>query len=617
MEEPRITSVSEDGASLRGNLSERAGMTELRRGTSLVVVAYFCLVGVCSAFWLMTISQLRIFFFPPDALYFFSSLPLSYWIGLSFCVLSILLVATTAKDGVAEFAKLPALLLLVLYLYGIPVFCYENPRFTDPYQHLAQSVFIMTHGSYSLPGIRYASAFPTAFVGFAEMMILLKTPALLFMKFFPLGVVLVLCLLTYSLAKSVGVKHPFLPTVFFAAINPFPIFHVSPQAFAFVPYVLFWMMLLRDGRGGMSPKSVAIAVILFLVILTSNPTTAVFTVGAVVFSVVVVSVFSRRRPDRRAWAFFGLFGLFIAVVSAAWFIWVAPWTLRYLSEFVGQALQELEEVGPSVTPATPDPTYATALFFSQNSVLVYWAFALISILVVLFSRIRLGRRGAWLVAWFISAWAFLSFAVHIQPTFMMRSFLYGLFPLSVIAAIILELRLREVNRRTLRHALMGLKVMALIMLVSAPVVLTVSRYSVDSFHYIPASALYAADFTAARSEGEVLILSPQAWEFRFYKALHGGAPDLWSSTIGSTYMSGVIISQGRAALHGSFLRRLGWADSVVFVDWTHNLCLVHDGSAELVHQEMQIEDLVRSRGNLVFSDSSVRVYHDSCDGCLS
>lgn len=214
-------------------------MTELSRRGILVVAAYFCLVGVSSAFWLMTISQVRIFFFPPDALYFFSSLPLSYWVGLSLCVVSILLLVTRAKDRVAEFAKLPALLLLVLYLYGIPVFCYENPRFTDPYEHLAQSVFIMAHGSYSLPGIRYASQFPTAFVGFAEMMILLKTPALLFMKFFPLGVVLVLCFLTYSLAKSVGVKHPFVPAAFLVAINPFPIFHVSPQAFAFVPYVLF------------------------------------------------------------------------------------------------------------------------------------------------------------------------------------------------------------------------------------------------------------------------------------------------------------------------------------------------------------------------------------------
>lgn len=576
----------------------------------MVVAAYFCLVGVSSAFWLMTISQVRIFFFPPDALYFFSSLPLSYWVGLSSCVVSILLVVTTAKDKVAEFAKLPALLLLVLYLYGIPVFCYENPRFTDPYGHLAQSVFIMMHGSYSLPGIRYASEFPTAFVGFAEMMILLKTPALVFMKFFPLGVVLVLCLLTYSLAKSVGVKHPFVPTAFLVAINPFPIFHVSPQAFAFVPYVLFWMMLLRNGRGGMSPKSMMIAVILFLGILTSNPTTAIFTIGAVVFSVVVVSVFSWRRPDRRALTFFGLFGLFIAIVSAAWFVWLAPTTLSYVTEFVGQALQGIEEAGVSVTPATPDPTYATTLFFTENLVLVYWAFALVSVLVILASKTKLGRRGAWLVTWFISTWIFLSFAVRIMPTFMMRAFVYGLFPLSIIAAIILELRAKEVNRRVLRYALMGLKVVALIMLVLGPSVLTVSRYSVDSFHYIPASALYAADFTAARSEGIVLILSPQAWEFKFYKALHGGAPDIWLSTIGSSYSLGIETSHGRAALLPNFPRRLGWADSVVFEDWIYNLYLVHDGSPELVHQTIQIEDLVKSRGNLVFSDSSVRIYHE-------
>lgn len=198
----------------------------------------------------------------------------------------------------------------------------------------------------------------------------------------------------------------------------------------------------------------------------------------------------------------------------------------------------------------------------------------------------------------------------------MRSFLYGLFPLSIIVAMVLELRVREVDRRTLRYALMGLKVVALIMLVSAPGLLTVSRYSVDSFHYIPASALYAADFTAARSEGMVLILSPQAWEFRFYKALHGGAPDLWSSTIGSTYVSGIDISHGRAAVFPNLPRRLGWTDSVVFVDWLNNLYLVHDGSPEVMHQEMQIEDLVRSRGNLVFSDSSVRIYPETCAECL-
>lgn len=107
-----------------------------------------------------------------------------------------------------------------------------------------------------------------------------------------------------------------------------------------------------------------------------------------------------------------------------------------------------------------------------------------------------------------------------------------------------------------------------------------SRYGVDPFHYIPASSLHGAGFTAANSYGSALIFSSQAQGFRQYKALHGGSPDLRVTTLGSSYQIAIMFSDDEIVLRQNLLNELpSDYDWILFVDWITNLYVVREGSS--------------------------------------
>jgi hypothetical protein len=518
-------------------------------------------------------------------------------------------VITEKRGAIDERAKFLTVIMLALYLYCIPILCYEDPRFTDPYLHLARAVFVAQHGSYSYLDVRYLSEFPTAFVYFAIALIVANVPALVFMNFLPLFVVIVLSLCIYALAKVCGLANPVVASLFMVSINPFPIFHASPQAFALIAYALFFVIFVRAKSLRISRKFTVLLLLFFVTIVASNPTTSVFTMTAVVVSAVVISVMSRSSAEWREWQWPGFVLLLIVGIPLTWFSLAAPGTFQGL---VIRGVQTYEEWGVPDTLSLPDSahsdvTYLKTVTLNESIVLVCWVLALVSFLVIFSNKSRRTGHNPLLVTWLASTFLFLSLALRLEATFIMRSFVYGLFPLSVGAAMIMEVKSTQVSRRSVKLLLHGLKVLALIVLISGPSLLTVSRYAVDSFHYIPASGLYAADFTAAQSRGKVLLFSQQGWEFRFYKALQGGSPDMQVSTLGSTYQSAVEFSDGRFGFRRdlAYLRSFDW---VIFPDYVFNAYLLREGSTELVELQVGMEQEVARRNNLVLADTSVRIY---------
>jgi hypothetical protein len=578
------------------------------------VSAFFGCIAVAGLFWVLTVFNLTIVSFPPDALYLFSSLPPFYWVGLSLAVVSMTIVITVGRNTLAENEKFLSLVVLVLFLYGIAPFSYENARYTDPYLHMARTMFVVGHASYSVMSVEYLAEFPGVFAYFAAVLRITGIPTFVLMKFFPLFIVFGIALGTYLMAKSVGLSNPIVPALFLVAVNPFPEFHFSPQATVFFFYVLFWGILLRGRFLRPSRKVFVFSVMFFLAILVSNPTTTLMTVVAVVFSAIVLYAKGPSGSDRKQWKLNLLFVLLFVLLFLVWVASAAPTTLDYIVGRGRVALEGFEEFDSLIgaifrRPLSCGLSYCTVLLLERDFLIVYAAFVLICILALLLSRNGSHRPSPLLTTWFVSTLAFLSVATQFENTYISRSFLYGLFPVSIAAGMVLERRKTRADRKWVNHFLAVVKVLALVFLISAPGVLTVSRYGEDSFHYIPSSGLYAADFAAAQSTGRVLIFSPQAWEFRFYRTIYGGTPDLLVNASGSIYYTGVGFFDGRLAFRKiSSEPHITTFDSIIFVDYVLNFYLLREGAPGLAEVQKETERMVATRCNMIFADSSVRIY---------
>jgi hypothetical protein len=361
-------------------------------------------------------------------------------------------------------------------------------------------------------------------------------------------------------------------------------------------------------------KFFVLTVLFFLAMLASNPTTIVVTAIALVFSVIVAFVPIFGDSGRRQRKFGLRFILLVGVITLTWLGWAAPVTLDYVVGNGWLALEGFEKIsglGGLALGTLPfcGLNYCTVLLFERDFLAVYGVFAVVCILALLLSRNSSRQVRSLLVTWFVGTLAFLSLAVHFDNTYLIRSFLYGLFPISAAVGIVLGRRGRRVDRRVLRRFFSVVKVFALVLLVSAPGLLTVCRYGVDAFQYVPSSGLYAADFAAAESRGRVLIFEPIAPEFRFYKALYGGTMELGVTASGSTYYSAVGSIDGRSAFKSNASASyVGGFDSIIFVDYASNFYLLHEGAPQLVALQNGTERLISARCNRVFADSTVRIY---------
>jgi len=106
------------------------------------LVFFLALAVQAVSLWFVSAGTVRISSFPADSLYYARQLPFPYWWGVA-ASLALLIFASTLKGRLRAAVELSSLLLLALYVIGLPSFVYENPRILDSYAHMSNSLLIL------------------------------------------------------------------------------------------------------------------------------------------------------------------------------------------------------------------------------------------------------------------------------------------------------------------------------------------------------------------------------------------------------------------------------------------------------------------------------------------
>ncbi|HEX4921205.1 MAG TPA: hypothetical protein VFV92_10750, partial [Candidatus Bathyarchaeia archaeon] len=140
--------------------------------------------------------------------------------------------------------ELSTLFLLSLYLFGLPSFVYQNPRFLDTYQHEGNAIALLfSKGWYNGP-IWYVYQFPGAYTFFAQLTAVAGLDPFVVMQFFPLCLALVIALMLYALVRSISPSHAMVASAFILSGLWFQL-HLSPQALELIMYLGVFLLLLK------------------------------------------------------------------------------------------------------------------------------------------------------------------------------------------------------------------------------------------------------------------------------------------------------------------------------------------------------------------------------------
>src|SRR6266566_5082712 len=193
--------------------------------------------------WLVTAATVRIPELPPDAFFYVHQLPSIYWLGL-ISTFALFALRGLVKNRARTFLEISALLLLAMYLFALPSFVYQDPRFLDTYQHEGNALALLGSGGWFNGPVWYVYQFPGAYVFFAQLTAIAGIDPFQLMKYYPAGISLVLAFLIYVTARSYGRNYAAISTAFILSGFWFQL-HLSPQSLELIPYFGVLFLLLK------------------------------------------------------------------------------------------------------------------------------------------------------------------------------------------------------------------------------------------------------------------------------------------------------------------------------------------------------------------------------------
>ena len=168
--------------------------------------------------------------------------------------------------------------MLAAYLFSLPAFTYENPRFKDVYDHGTGAILIVKSGGID-NGHLYSKDYPVAFLLMASSLIVTGIDPNLFYNFYQAFLPLLVITLIYLLAKTFEPRYALYAPLAFSAMFFQDQGHFSPQAVALPLYLILLICLAKMwlGKNRRSLRStVLITIVTLFAINLSSPTTSYF-----------------------------------------------------------------------------------------------------------------------------------------------------------------------------------------------------------------------------------------------------------------------------------------------------------------------------------------------------
>ena len=574
------------------------------------------------SFWFLTAGTVRIGQLPPDAFFYIAQLPPIYWLGL-ISTFALFALRNLVKDRARTVLEISALFLLALYLFGLPSFIYQDPRFLDTYQHEGNALALLGSGGWFNGPVWYVYQFPGAYVFFAQLTAVSGIDPFQLMKYYPAGISLVLAFLVYAIARSYSRNYAAVSTAFILSGFWFQL-HLSPQSLELIPYfgVLFLLLKIIEDPNRRRLWS-AIAMGVSPVLVMSHPETPlVLTVGMVAFFV-LKPLFTPGRimAIRSSLSTIGPFFLVLSVVTAVWWSIIAAGALGAVESILNGALSigisGLSHGAPAV-PSTPAPSYQVTVLLQQAISASVWLLGLSLLLMI-----RKFRLSEYLLAGlFLAAISTIPIALFANADVLQRAYLFALFPEGLLLASLLErkdvLRLRS----TSLIPVVGKGLLLIVIVFS--ILIPVTHYGGDSFDYLTQSSLFTSNVAGGLTNHSVLLLHPGWYGWRYYVPFYGyyGAVLLEQKNISSLH-GGYVKVKTYDEYNLTFSPADGTANYLLIPDYFQNLYVLRYGSnstfflGEKVAFESHFACLNGCppgsdlRFNLVYSTGNDRLYENS------
>lgn len=366
-------------------------------------------------------------------------LPSTFWIGL--VLLGIFLYVNRESDGYL----LVGLVLVVLYLYGIPMLTKEYAaEFPISYYFAAEGELVLSEGhleptpSDSL--VRYQHwpgfLFLTAFVKSLTSM-----PTSILCDYFPLFTISVYALLAFLILRvRLSRRFSFLGAMWF--VNGFYVgqHYFSPQSMAYVLYLSIFLLLARCFYK--RTKSSLVTMLTIVVLFTSasfwHPITPFVIIGGVAMMYIVDRFCSKTGRLR-------LFGVPIIIlfltIEFSHEMYVASAAFNFLTTSLYEQISRADV--PILETAAPRVIGSTAQMFDLlSSSLILAVIAIIAVLAILQAFRGKGkwRNDVFWIAWVAGAGLFAVF--RYGPEAHLRALMFGLVPISYLSTSFLARRPR-------------------------------------------------------------------------------------------------------------------------------------------------------------------------------
>ncbi len=572
------------------------------------------LLTLSISLWFYTAGSLRISQFPPNAFFYLNSLPFPYWLGL-FATLALFAVRGFVKDRARIVLELSTLFLLCLYLFGITSFVLQNPWFLDTYQHEGNALVLLNAGGWYNGLVWYVYQFPGTYTFFAQLTAIAGIDPFQLMKYYPVGLSMVVALLLYATVRSYSQKYAVLSSAFVLAGFWFQL-HLSPQSLELIPYIGLIFLLIKivdDEPRRRLWTTIAIAITPILV-LDHPETPLVLSLGLTAFFV-LQTLFARERVKtlRSSLRIVGPYLAILAIITFLWWTAIASGALTVVQSIVNGAIAS--GIGgltrsPQNIPLSPAPSYSLTILAQEGISAIVW---LSGLSVMVFIR-RFRVKEYLLAGLFLAAVATIPVALFGNADVLQRSYLFALFPGAFLLASLME-RGNVLRFKGRAFAPILSKGMILV-IVCFSIAMPLTRHGLDSFNYLDQSSLVAGDVASSLTTSHSLLLLHPGWyAWRYYAPGNGyeGALQLEQKNI-TDRPGGFVKVNTESEYNLTFSRPDKTADYVLLSDFFQNLYILRFGSnsTSYINQKIAFESALSTQFqfNLVYTSGTDRIYEN-------
>jgi hypothetical protein len=543
-------------------------------------------------------------YFYADPFYYMRSLPVFYWIGISITILPLIIPSYNKS-------KIIFVIILGLYLYGLPVILYNNPRFTDVYSHEASTISLLNHQGFPTENEYYSKEYPGTFLFQSINLLITGIPDFILLKTMSIFLIILPGVIVYLMVKNI---YPTMASI--AALAFFATFfndqgHFSPQLFALSLYlaVLFGLQKVSSYNKRAEKSWIIVAMLAIIIVNISNPTSSYFLFANLLAGLILLRLLRGpfRWNNKVIWDRIWTILIIDTVILISWSAYIG----------VGKGIYEPVDLSTQfssqlpIHPNPPDESVFISTYLGYAVRICMFIIGIMMLIVLYLRRKFLVDRTITphliiIAALFIIALSFIPISglQKYTSTFLLRAVFYASISWSLTIPFFINLPFRSRVARNLKYIPIIYGILSIILL-------PITKYGADYLSFIPSSELYMANFIDHHRGKvyELLPLTDNTWQIFFYYhtlnhnssiTIHRPYPDQYTDAI----------AVGKKPLDYILPMVRDWTYSnpnqlVVSFGYLDSVFVLHEGDKEYLQG---LETYMKSRHNLISYSGQARTY---------